>query len=209
MDWKSFLDEFAQNPLFHSSMLSIFPDAKQHIPVQLSRWVKAGKLIQVRRGWYLIAAPYRSQEIPLPVIANRVVHPSYLSLDWALHYYDLIPEHVPNPTSVTSGRGSRLLFRDNMLIYYHIQPSFFNGYEQREYNGYAMTVALPEKALLDKIYLFSQSASFTREWLEELRLQNLEQLDLQLFRALAGKIGRKGWQKILELTVNYLKEQVP
>lgn len=206
MIWKNFLEEFAARPMFHSSMLNIFHERREHLNVQLSRWVKAGKLIQVRKGWYLIAQPYRQQDITLPVIANRVVHPSYLSLDWALQYYDLIPEHVPNPTSVTSGRGIRFMFRDNLFIYRHIQPAFFLGYEQRDYNGCKIVVALPEKALLDKIYLFSKSNIFSLAWLEELRLQNVEQLDLRRFRSFSEKISKKGWGKIVKLTINYLEE---
>ncbi len=201
------MDEFAQRPLFHSSMLNIFSDPPGHIQIQLSRWVRAGKLIQIRRGWYLIARPYRLEEIPLPVIANRVVHPSYLSLDWALQYYDLIPEHVPNPTSVTSGRGIDITVQDSLFIYRHVQPSFFCGYEQRKYRGYTVTIALPEKALLDKIYLFSQENPFSPEWLAELRLQNLDQLNLHRFKDFSTKIGRRGWGKILKSSLAYLEEQ--
>jgi len=81
MRWKDLLTKFAKRPLFHSSMLKIFPDDPHHIQVQLSRWVDAGKLSQIRKGWYLIEKPYRLKEVPSPVIANTVVHPSYLSFD--------------------------------------------------------------------------------------------------------------------------------
>ncbi len=47
MDWNNFLNRFAGQPLFHSSMLGVFPDPQAHRQVQLSRWTKAGKLSQV------------------------------------------------------------------------------------------------------------------------------------------------------------------
>jgi hypothetical protein len=39
-------------------------------------------------------------------------------------------------------------------------------------------IAFPEKALWDKLYLYIRGHSFSREWLKELRLQNLEEFEL-------------------------------
>jgi len=105
MNWVEFLHQFAENPLFHSSSLKVFSETEKYIQVQVSRWVRAGKLIQIRRGWYLIAEPYRSQQVLPELIANNAVSPSYLSLEWALSFYGLIPEETPNLTSVTTARA--------------------------------------------------------------------------------------------------------
>ena len=112
----------------------------------------------------MIEKPWRRQEVPLPVIANHVVHPSYLSLEWALQYYDLIPEYVPNPTSITTGRGMQFAAQKALFLYYHVQPSFFMGYRQEVMGGFKMNIAYPEKALLDKIYLFLQRNPFSMPW---------------------------------------------
>lgn len=207
MDWKDLLHEFAERPLFHTSMLGIFPDPPQHRQVQLSRWTKAGKLSQVRRGWYVIGQPWRTKELPPAYIANSVVHPSYLSLEWALQYHDMIPEYVPNPTSVTTERGCRFSWDSSLFIYYHVQPALFFGYRQVEVGGYKLNVAYPEKALLDKIYLFLQKNRFSMEWLQELRLQNLESFDMDRF---ASFIERGGWaqkhKKALDRVLQYLHD---
>ena len=205
MDWNIFLNEFAERPLFHSSMLAIFPDPTSHKQVQLSRWTRAGKLSQIRKGWYLIEKPWRAKEIPVTVIANNVVHPSYLSLDWALQYYEMIPEYVPNPTSVTTDRGMRFTAQNSLFIYYHVQPSFFKGYRQEKVNGYNINIACPEKALLDKIYLFLQSNRFSIEWLKELRLQNLDTLDLDKLLSFSRATKRKRFREAVELTDQYIK----
>ncbi|UCH97730.1 MAG: hypothetical protein JSV88_13005 [Candidatus Aminicenantes bacterium] len=205
MDWNIFLNEFAKRPLFHSSMLAIFPGPPSHKQVQLSRWVRAGKLSQIRRGWYLIEKPWRVKEVPLTVIANSVVHPSYLSLDWALQYYEMIPEYVPNPTSVTTDRGVRFTAQDSLFIYYHVQPSFFKGYRQEKVNGYNINIAYPEKALVDKIYLFMPGNRFSIEWLKELRLQNLDILDLEKFEYFSRETKRKKFREAVELTCQYIK----
>lgn len=204
MEWNDFLKQFAQRPLFHSSMLDIFSDPLSHRQVQLSRWTKAGKLLQFRRGWYLIEKPWRLKDVPPPVIANNVLQPSYLSLDWALQYYEMIPEYVPNPTSITTARGIRFAVQNTLYLYYHVQPSFFKGYKQEEVGGFKIKIAYPEKALLDKIYLFMQGNPFSIQWLEELRLQELDDFDLRLFRSFARGVNKKKFKDAVEITCGYI-----
>lgn len=207
MIWKDFLFEFAERPLFHSSMLEIFPDNRHHIQVQLSRWVDSGKISQVRREWYLIEKPFRLKEVPIPAIANSVVHPSYLSLDWALQYYEMIPEYVPNPTSITTGRGVQFVAQNRLFIYHHIQPSFFTGYTRLESDGHLINIAHPEKALLDKIYLFIQRNKFSSDWLKELRLQNLDSFDINRFESFSQKASKKGLSNAFKMTIQYVRGQ--
>lgn len=208
MKWKDILIKFSERPLFHSSMLEIFPDDRHHIQVQLSRWVDSGKLSQIRREWYLIEKPYRLKDVPIPVIANKVVHPSYLSLDWALQYYEMIPEYVPNPTSITTGRGVQFFAQDRLFIYHHVQPSFFIGYMRTEFDGHMINVAHPEKALLDKIYLFTQRNKFSLDWLKELRLQNLDGFSFNRFESYLQKTNKKGLSKAVESAIQYIKGQI-
>ncbi|MGE5341839.1 MAG: type IV toxin-antitoxin system AbiEi family antitoxin domain-containing protein [Candidatus Omnitrophota bacterium] len=205
MDWNVFLNQFAERPLLHSSMLSIFPDPPAHKQVQLSRWTKLGKLLQLRRGWYIIQKPWRVKDVPVAVIANQVVHPSYLSLDWALQYYEMIPEYVPNPTSVTTSRGVQFGVNGTLFIYSHIQPAFFKGYKQEEMNGYKMNMAYPEKALFDKIYLFIQRNKFSIEWLEGLRLQNLEAFDIERFQSFLTEKDKKNLREAVSSTCRYIE----
>jgi predicted transcriptional regulator of viral defense system len=207
MKWKDFLLEFAERPLFHSSMLEIFPDNRHHIQVQLSRWVDSRKISQIRREWYLIEKPFRLKEVPIPAIANSVVHPSYLSLDWALQYYEMIPEYVPNPTSITTGRGIQFAAQDCLFIYHHVQPSFFTGYKRLESDGHLINIAHPEKALLDKIYLFIQGNKYSLDWLKELRLQNLDSFDTNKFESFLLKTKKKALPKAIELTIKYIRGQ--
>jgi predicted transcriptional regulator of viral defense system len=62
---------------------------------QISRWVKVGRLHQLRRGLYALAPPYQ-KIVPHPfLVANRLVQGSYVSLQSALAHYGMIPEYVP------------------------------------------------------------------------------------------------------------------
>jgi len=206
MKWKDVLEHFGDTPLFHATMLGIFQDHEGHRQVQLSRWVRSGKLHQVRRGWYLIASPYRRRDVAPEVIAATVVHPAYLSLDWALHYYDMIPEFVPNPTLVTTRRNRQITFSHSVFIYHHVQPSFFFGYRLENPGGGAVPLADREKALLDKIYLFSLREPLSREWLQELRLQNLDDFDLDRFAAYAERLRAARFAAPVALSLCFLRE---
>jgi hypothetical protein len=206
VDWTTFLNRFADRPLFHTSMLAIFGTPSPHRQVQLARWTKAGKLTQVRRGWYLIAPPWRKKEIPIPYIANHIVNPSYLSLEWALQYYDMIPEYVPNPTSITTERGIRISALDTLFIYHHIKPAYFNGFRQIDLDNHNLNIALPEKALFDKLYIFLQKNRFSVQWLDSLRLQNIETFNFNRFESYFSEVKGGNLKKILHSTLLYLEK---
>ena len=206
MKWEEFLRKFSDRPLFHSSMLRIFDDDWAHIQIQLTRWSKTGKITQIRRGWYLIEKPYYQNNISFPMIANQVVHPSYISLEWALQYYQMIPESVPHLTSITTTRRTEFVFKNRLFIYHFIQPSLFTGYLQEKYESQPIFIAYPEKALFDKIYLFIRQEKFSIDWLRELRLQNLEEFNLVRFQSYLTKTKKPGLHKAIKLVAHFIKE---
>jgi len=179
-----------ENPIFETSLLLAGPKNPQYVRTQLSRWVRAGKLHLLRRGLYLIAEPYRATT-PHPFkVANLLVQPSYVSLQAALAYYNLIPEHVPNITSVTVKRPGSYHTPLGWFSFRHIQRALFWGYVQVDVDGPAFVwVAKPEKALLDLLYLTPRSDQPT--FLEELRLQHWEQLNIQRLWSWAQRMRSK------------------
>ncbi|HCS49923.1 MAG TPA: hypothetical protein DIW61_17420 [Candidatus Aminicenantes bacterium] len=206
MKWEEFLKEFSDRPLFHSSMLRIFDDAPVHIEVQLSRWSRAGKLCRIRRGWYLIEEPYRARDVSEAVIANMVVQPSYLSLEWALGFYGLIPEAVFNPTSITTARGIEFTAKGRRYFYHHVQPTFFAGYEKIERGSDVFIIAGPEKALLDKMYIATRIGKFSTDWLKGLRLQNMNILDEDKLRSWAVLVSKPGFAAAVDTAAAYIRE---
>lgn len=206
MNWENFLKIFSDRPLFHSSMLRVFDDAPAHIEVQLSRWSRAGKLCSIRRGWYLIEEPYRPRDVSEAVIANTVVQPSYLSLEWALGFHGLIPEAVFNPTSITTGRGVEFTVRDRRYFYHHVQPAFFAGYEKAGHGGDVFIIAGPEKALLDKMYIATRIGKFSLDWLRGLRLQNLDIIDEGKLKSLAALVSKPGFSAAVDAAAAYIRE---
>ena len=111
---------------------------------------------------------------------------SYVSLQSALAYFGMIPEYVPVTTSVTTSRPARWETALGIFSFRHIQEDFFYGYRLEDIGeGQQTFIASPEKALLDLIYL--EPGGDTLDYLTELRLSKLNQLDWQLLRHLAGR----------------------
>lgn len=206
MKWQALLARFADMPLFHSSMLKVFPDAPRAILVQLSRWVKAGRIARVRRQWYLIEKPWRTKEVPLSYIAAQVVQPSYLSLEWALQHHGLIPDAVMNPTAVTTDRPRRIDALGHAFLYYHVQPELLTGFRLILEDGWPVPMASAEKALFDKIYLHVQRHRFSAEWLMELRLQNLAAFDIDTFLSFGHNSAKWGLQAALRSAADLISK---
>ena len=122
------------------------------------------------------------------VVANRLVRASYVSCQSVLADQGFIPEHVPVTVSVTTGRPARWSTPLGDYLYRHLQPRLFFGYGLVGVGGARQALeAVPEKALLDLIYLETQADS--RVGLAALRLQNMEGLDLSRLVELADRSG--------------------
>jgi predicted transcriptional regulator of viral defense system len=185
MRWQQLQHIIQDEPLFETSLLLTGDVTNHQAQRQLSDWAKAQKVIQLRRGIYTL--PHQN---PHPfVVANHLVPGSYVSLQMALAYYHLIPEHVAVVTSVTTQRPSKYENKFGRFSYRHIHTSLFYGIEYRLLvDGEYAYVAMPEKALLDLIHFRPQGDS--REYIESLRLQNLEFLDLERLHHLAEHAGK-------------------
>lgn len=187
MEFTELVEIIGDEPVFDTGLLLAGEANPREIRRQISRWRQAGKIYQLRRGLYCLAPPFQKVNPHPFLVANRLLPASYVSLQSALAYYGMIPEHVPVTTSVTTVRPAQWETPLGNFDFRRIQVDFFDGYrlvdigeKQRSF------VATPEKALLDLIYLESGSDSF--DYLAELRLGNLNRLDWQFLEHLARKI---------------------
>ncbi len=84
------------------------------------------------------------------VIATQLVEPSYISLDSALAFHEIInqvPAHIQCVTPVNSMRSQKY-----GIVYHRIHPKLFFGYQRHKIEKSYIFVADPEKALLDGYY---------------------------------------------------------
>ena len=191
--------------IFASSILLTGNVSKNVIRKQLTRWVSSGKLTQLRRGFYAIAQPYRDVQ-PHPFLAANIIkRASYVSLQSALEYYGIIPEYVPVITSVTTGRTEEIITNAGRFQFKHIKKDLFWGYQEIEVSiGTKIFIALPEKSLLDLIYLTPKSDSM--EYLEEMRLQNTQLLNKKILTDFAQKFKTPKLDRAAKIILNLIQE---
>ena len=197
MKFKDLLTIVSEEPLFETGLLLSGHVEPTDVRRQLSRWVQEGRIHQLRRGLYTLAPPYQ-KVIPHPfLLANWLVHGSYVSCQSALAHYSLIPEHVPVMTSVTTQRPGCWTTPLGQYEFRHIQQRWFMGYQRLLIvQGQLAYIASPEKALLDLAYL--QAGADDPAYLHELRLQNLHQLDRNKLWQLAVQIHSPKLQRVAE-----------
>ena len=115
--------------------------------------LRRGDIIRIRKGLYTFGEAYRRSPLSRELLANLIYGPSYISLDYALSYHNLIPERVAVVTSVTVGRSRtyRTFFGDfsyrTLTIFRYATGALLESLD-----GSSFLIASPEKALIDKVW---------------------------------------------------------
>ena len=203
MKFEDLLQIVGDEPVFETGLLLAGEAEPADVRRQLSRWRRCGRLVQLRRGWYALAPPFRKVQPHPFLVANRIVPGSYVSCQSALAFHGLIPEAVFAVTSVTAGRPSRWETPLGTFDYRHVRHGLLWGFRPVALgHGQEAFVAGPEKALLDLVYL--EPAGDSIAYLAELRLQNLDRLELEELATQARRFGKPKLERaarmIAELT---------
>lgn len=209
MEFPRLLEIVGREPVFETGLLLAGDVDPTNVRRQLSRWTEAGRILQLRRGVYALAPPFQKVKPHPFLVANRLVRGSYVSLQSALAYYGVIPEAVPVTTSVTTRRPARRETPLGVYRYRHIKTELFFGYGRTDLgNDQQAFVAAPEKALLDLVHL--QPGGDAPAYLQQLRLQNLDRLDLEQLQIHAVRTSspklRRAANRIVELAADEAEE---
>jgi predicted transcriptional regulator of viral defense system len=188
MQYEELLEASGGMPVVDTKTLRAAGEEPKALSVQLSRWVQAEKLIQLRRGTYLLPPHLWRQSISLEKLANLLVSPSYVSLERALSIHGHTRSAVPLVQSVTTERPLMLRTPVGDFQYRHVKRLWFGGYQKVPVGDDSILVAKPEKALLDLIYL--SRGEFDRRRFEELGLLDSDRLDLGEVERIAAQAGK-------------------
>jgi len=204
MQFEELLHLVADQPLFETGLLLSGDANPNDVRRQLSRWVRAGRLTQFRRGLYTLAPPYQ-KVIPHPfLIANFLMPGSYVSAQSALAHYAIIPEYVPRTWSVTTAHPAQW---DGGFHFQHLAPHLFFGYQRVNLpQQQSAFVASPEKALLDLAHLTPNADDMA--YLRQLRLQNLGRFNLQQLNEFARRAGKPKWRRVADHITQLVREEL-
>jgi len=137
----------------HDTLESILEGKIHNINAKIALMVKKGELIRLKKGLYILGEDYQTTSPDIISIANMLYAPSYVSFDYALSYYGLIPERVYEITSATMRMKKEF---DTPLGRFTYKPVPLQAYAlgidwlyDDSHGG--KLIATAEKALCDKI----------------------------------------------------------
>jgi hypothetical protein len=191
------LIQFAGIPVSGAAIRSCFANlASPEKKVQALE--RSGELIRLKRNLFIINQELTGKETDVRLCANHIYGPSYVSFQWALRYYGMIPEQVFMMTSATTKRTRFFETPIGNFNYVQVPASYFPiGVECREELGISFLMATREKALCDTILLDDfvprQSIKSLATYLEDdlrLDMDILTELDTEVIEQ-CSRIGRK------------------
>ncbi len=166
---------------------------------RLNEWQDKGYIRKISKGLYIFS-DVDIDEAMLFRIANKLYRPSYISLETAMAYYQLIPEVVYGVTSVSTRRTYRFDTSMTHFSFRTICPRLFFGYALIPETARIATV---EKALLD--YLYLNPAMVNQKAYDSLRIDRdalSDQLDETRLRR---QLDRFGSAALLQRTNRFLE----
>ena len=146
---------------------------------KLSREVRDGKIIKIVNGLY-----ETDGNTPGYLLAGSIYGPSYISFEYALSYYGMIPERVTTITSATFAKKKKKQFNTPCGTFTYRDVPILAYPEEiilKEENNYSYQIASREKALCDKLYTLKPLKNYSN--LEKLLFSDLR-IDSESFNKL-------------------------
>ena len=172
---------------------------------QLNYWHNQGYIKPLAGGYYILA-DRTVDEMVLFMMANKIYEPSYISLESALAYYEIIPETVLGVTSISSRKTKQYDSAWGVFSYRSVKPQYMIGYQVIEKSlGIKFKIACLEKAILDYLYLNSEIRSIADfEELRWNRTQLLDLLDHSIFTRYISIFDKKALENRVNQFMGYL-----
>ena len=194
---KNLWKEIGNTPIDFATLAAYFPEYRCKYN-KISALEKEKTLLRLKQGLYVPTSQVSGQLLSEGLIANHLYGPSYVSMQYALRYYGLIPEQVHTVSSITTKRSR--IFQNSLarFEYVHVEESVFHiGVRmEKTANGSSFLIASPEKALCDLIadisYLNLRYRNEILIWLEDdirFDMDELFRFDKSILReyAMVGK----------------------
>jgi predicted transcriptional regulator of viral defense system len=171
---------------------------------RLNEWQGKGYIKKIVNEYYVFSDTEISESV-LFAIANKIYDPSYVSLEMALSFHQLIPESVYGVTSVTSRKTYDFSTSLARFSYRKIKPELMFGYRLDSFEKHTCKIAEPEKAILDYFYL-NPKLETTGDF-EELRINKdsfQEQVDTEKLKKYLAQYNSKALEKRVNRFIKYI-----
>jgi predicted transcriptional regulator of viral defense system len=146
------------------------------------------------------------------LISNSICQPSYISLETALYFHQLILDNAPadsfGENSIHAITMHKTVVYQNdrgVYSYRKIKPEFYFGFETLEIDGKPIHIANPEKALIDFLYFNANLNSLSKLTSITWNIQALAQLDWKKLSSIQLMIGSKALDRRMDLLKKGLK----
>ena len=157
---------------------------------KLSRMVRKGECFQITKGLY-----ETDKNVSAHLLAGSIYGPSYISFEYALSYYGLIPEAVYTVTCATFEKKKKKKYDTlfGVFTYRDVPSTVFPLFlELKQEGDYWYRIASPEKALCDELYTMPPVRNvkeLSGLLFEDLRIDEaeLENLNLEISGELCDK----------------------
>ena len=192
---KQFIDFGVVTPHQICSVLESFDRS------DIGHWSDMGLMIKLRNGHYAFSDFLKVKDFKL-AIANKILQPSYLSMQSALKFHGALSSSSERITSVTCGKQVFYSNDFGEFAYHKISENMmFGAIRTNISNGFHITIATAEKALIDLIQLCpycDKKEKFDKIGLDENFMKNkfnvalfkeyLEQININSLSYKCGKL---------------------
>jgi len=133
--------------LSFQDLTKFYPGKEENLKIVLHRLVAQNKLTRLMKGYYTLDL----SRVDWEQFVCELLRPSYISLEYALHQYDIIDQVPTRITLITTKKSREFRLSHQVLEYSHITSRLYFGYKIQG----NFLIAEKEKALLDELYLIS------------------------------------------------------
>ena len=107
---------------------------------RLVEWQEKGYIIKLRRGYYSFEEVEKGEAFRY-YSANKLYSPSYISMESALSYYNLIPEGVFTTVSLCTRNTTSFSTPIGNFSYRNVKSPLFFGYRLLNIHGHIIKMA--------------------------------------------------------------------
>ncbi|MBU4337945.1 hypothetical protein KKB43_03690 [Patescibacteria group bacterium] len=196
--------------LFDKKSLKMLEKDDNALNSNIKYWLKNSDLIALKKGIYIFKERYNQESKKddyLEYIANQLIQPSYVSLEYVMAKYQLLSEPARAITSITVKNPREFYNSLGVWRYYSLPIKLFVGYKIKYFQGQPIAEATKAKAVFDFLYLrFRRGVKANRQNIDDLRLnwENLNKQDLKELNFYFELIGQKRYEYFKKLITEYV-----